>query len=454
MHPLYDIVLADVKVDVGQMVEQGHDAEVLAAEVEAAAASGSLDELIRLQEDLWRRPSPTDFPYDEPDDWEAISATFPPPDAHAKLTGGQDDLADRLLGAWQGRCAGCQLGKPLEGTVWPDKIKTVLQTVGSWPLSDYMNPLGDDVDRSTLPDCDFFARPAKNAWTRGRFDCVAPDDDIHYSLVSLRTVEEHGAGFTSEQAARQIAMLLPFSTLWASGKSLFRTYVFGLRPPETARYGNPARQSLGAQIRCDPFGWCAPGNPALAARMACRDAVNSQVRNGIYSGVFFAAWLADTLATGDPVASLDVAAAYVPPRSRFAEMIAFARDLCARHDDWEQANAEMYRRYDDYTRRFNHAVPNAAVVIMAILMGGGDFTRTLGISVMAGLDTDCNGATTGSILGCALGARNIPAHWVEPFGDTIRSHVKDMPRVAVTDVARRTHVQALRYGRFARPRPR
>ena len=210
-----------------------------------------------------------------------------------------------------------------------------------------------------------------------------------------------------------------------------------LKPPYTALYGNPCRQSWGAQIRCDPWGWGAPANPALAAQMAYKDAANSQVRNGIYSGIFFSVLMADALAHGDPVRALATAAAHVPPRSRFADMLRFVNSECAAHGDWEQVNAAIYARYPEFAKRFNHSVPNAAIVTMALLKGEGDFTRTVGIAVMAGLDTDCNGATAGSIMGCALGTGGIPAHWTAPLHDTIRSQVKDMPQVRITEMAAR-----------------
>jgi ADP-ribosylglycohydrolase len=86
----------------------------------------------------------------------------------------------------------------------------------------------------------------------------------------------------------------------------------------------------------------------------------------------------------------------------------------------------------------NHSLINAAIVIMALIKGQGDFTRTVGISVMAGRDTDCNGATAGSIMGCALGRRGIPAHWSEPLHDTVRTELAAMPAPSISDLARRT----------------
>ena len=113
MHPLYEVILNDVRTDLGEMLEEGHDEKALQAELDKAQATGSADALLGLQEDWWRRPSPPDFPYEEPSDWESISAGFPDPDSHERFKGPDDELADRILAAWQGRCAGCQLGKPL-----------------------------------------------------------------------------------------------------------------------------------------------------------------------------------------------------------------------------------------------------------------------------------------------------------------------------------------------------
>jgi len=438
MHPLYDIVRKSLKTDAAQMTEEGHDKGALLAELEAAAAKHSLDALIALQQDFWARPSPPDFPYEEPNDWETIASFFPDPDTHAEFRGTDKELADRILAGWQGRCVGCQLGKPLEGTGRADKIKKVLTAVGSWPLEDYMNPVPDGMDLEPVQDCAFFTRPYKNKLAKGNFRGMAPDDDIHYALIGLHTLEKHGAAFTAEQAIDTLKTLAPASCLYASGRNMFITSLFGIPAPQTALFNNPCRQSLGAMIRCDPFGWTAPGDPVLAADMAYRDAVGSQVRNGIYSGIFFAVLIADVFAHGDPVRAIDTAEQYVPPKSRFAEMVRFVKDACARESDWEKINAALMAQPWHYVREFNHALPNAAIVLTGLLKGGGDFTKTLGITVMAGLDTDCTGATAGSIMGCALGTAGIAGHWTEPLADTIHCELKGMCELKISAVAERT----------------
>lgn len=55
MHPLYDIVLNDVRVDISQLAEEGHEEPALLAELEEARSQQSLDALLSLQEDLWQR---------------------------------------------------------------------------------------------------------------------------------------------------------------------------------------------------------------------------------------------------------------------------------------------------------------------------------------------------------------------------------------------------------------
>lgn len=438
MHPICDILAEALRTDITQMIEEGHGESALLVEFDMARAAGSVDALLALQEELWRRPSPPDFPYEEPSDWESIAACFPDPESHARFAGSDEDLADRLHAAWLGRCAGCQLGKPLEGTMWPEKIRETLEFVGSWPLSDYMNPIPDGTRAKGLPDTAFFRTPHADHSTRGRFSAVQVDDDIHYTLTSLLVLEKHGAEFTTQQAIETVYYHTPCSCVFAAGRSMLRTGIFGLRPPHTALFGNPCRQSLGGTIRCDAYGWAAPANPALAARMAFTDASGSQTRNGIYSAIFFAVILADILAHGDPARAIDTAEAYVPPRSRFAEMIRFVRSACIAENDWEKVTALILRRYSEEAARFNHSIPNAAIVILGLLKGGMDFTHTLRIAVLSGLDTDCNGATAGSIMGCALGTGGIPSHWTDPFNDTIETCLREMPELRISDAAQRT----------------
>jgi hypothetical protein len=69
---------------------------------------------VRLLDRLEQAPRSDDWPYEEPSAWGEILALLPEP-APTLLRLDAARLRDRLAGAWLGRCAGCMLGKPVEG---------------------------------------------------------------------------------------------------------------------------------------------------------------------------------------------------------------------------------------------------------------------------------------------------------------------------------------------------
>jgi ADP-ribosylglycohydrolase len=68
-----------------------------------------------------------------------------------------------------------------------------------------------------------------------------------------------------------------------------------------------------------------------------------------------------------------------------------------------------------------------------------DFTRAIATSVLGGWDTDCNGATVGSIMGAKLGAKALPEHWVKPLNDTLYAEIPDFHPIKISECARRSH---------------
>ncbi len=103
------------------------------------------------------------------------------------------------------------------------------------------------------------------------------------------------------------------------------------------------------------------------------------------------------------------------------------------------ATAALDRIMETYGRYHRvHTINNAAIVVRALLWGEGDFSRTIGLAVSAGLDTDCNGATAGSVLGAILGAGGIPSHWTEPLNDRIATIVAYQWDLTLSGLAART----------------
>lgn len=70
-----------------------------------------------------------------------------------------------------------------------------------------------------------------------------------------------------------------------------------------------------------------------------------------------------------------------------------------------------------------HMIPNHAMVIAAILLGGDDFQKSISIASSAAWDTDCNAGNVGAFNGIRLGLDgiNAGADFRTPVAD--RSHV-------------------------------
>ncbi len=206
---------------------------------------------------------------------------------------------------------------------------------------------------------------------------------------------------------------------------------------------NPYREWIGAQIRADAFGYVCPGWPYQAARLAYQDASLSHVKNGIYGEIFFAAMLAESLVSeyGQIEAAIERVLQVVPEESRFAEMARDVVEWCKQDASWEDTWERINATYGHYHPV--HTINNAALVLMGLLHSEGDFGQAICIAVMGGWDTDCNGATAGSVMGALLGTQ-LPDKWVAPLNDTLHSALDGYNVNSVSDLAAETTELALK----------
>ena len=85
---------------------------------------------------------------------------------------------------------------------------------------------------------------------------------------------------------------------------------------------------------------------------------------------------------------------------------------------------KIHQEFDEHSPHdWCHTISNALVVVASLLYGNSDFGKSICMSVEAGFDTDCNGATVGSILGMANGLESIPEYWTKPFQDTVHTSI-------------------------------
>jgi ADP-ribosylglycohydrolase len=435
MHDVLDpaTMLAD---ELTQRRESGYDVSAVTEQIDEALRSGEVDAIARAHRALEETELRPGWWYEEPTAFDEIQRVLPetPDISPFRLT--EDEFRDRLLGAWLGRCAGCNLGKPVE--MWTrDRIRAYLEPGNEYPITDYI-PLLDWADERMT------------TWfrgsMRGHVTCMARDDDIDYTILGLHVLETYGRSFGPMDVAREWLNLLPFTQVYTAERAAYRNVVAGYTAPETAVHHNPYREWIGAQIRADVWGYVNPGEPAAAARLAHQDASLSHTRNGIYGELWAAALIAAAFVTDDVRTAIDIANHYIPPMSRILEAIADTIRDFDEGVDWETCRDRIEDRYyGGYSPV--HTVNNTALITAALLWGAGDYTKTIGLAVQGGWDTDCTAATAGSVFGAMYGATALPEHWTEPLNDLVRSAISGFDNSRISDLAERTFRQAMQRDR-------
>ncbi len=405
-----------LRLEVVQRTEEGCDVTEIRRQLadSAALTPEAAERFYRALEALTPR---ADFPYDEPSDLDRIRARRP--DGARRMSLPDDAaLADKLRGAWLGRAVGCQLGKPVEGMPRQD-IETYLRAADAYPLDDYIPLLEPPPVRMVV------SAPQS---TRGNFQEMARDDDMDYTILGLHMLETFGPQFTTADVAETWLSLLPYNMVYTAERVTYRNLVNDVPPEAAGSWRNPYREWIGAQIRADGWAYGAAAWPEKAAEFAYRDARLSHVKNGIYGEMWAAAMIAGAFGLDAPNPTLDdierllrIGLSEIPARCRLAD--ALEQLIGWRHEtaDWRAA----WERINNYCGQYHwiHTINNALIVALGLLYGDGDFSRSISIAVMGGWDTDCNGATVGSVMGALLGAGRLPPRWIEPLHDITRSAV-------------------------------
>lgn len=409
-----------------------------------------------IYDDLMALPEDPALAAAEPNELAAIRTLRPDGPRDLGWKPGEAELLDRLHGAWTGRATGCALGKPVEGMGMGRRdgalcgrsdIKRYLQNRGDWPLTDYFSTrdVGDGMKIWCFPS------------TREQVAFMEPDDDIHYSLVGLGVLEEKGPDFAWHDVARYWLSHLPYNAICTAETQAILNYMnrsarmghagAGTATPAfTRRFRNPYREWIGAQIRADGWAFCCAGRPELAAEFAFRDACWTHERNGIYGEMLFAAMQAAAFVEADPRKLVEIGLSEIPRDCRLARAVRRLLTQIPQCADWEACMQRIEADMPDM--HVVHTINNALICIVALFYGRMDTMQTQAIAVMGGMDTDCNGATVGSIVGAAAGRSRFRDDLAGRLNDTIRPSMIGFEEVRMRALAERTAKQWQRTGDY------
>jgi len=433
-------VLGLLEEEISQLAQEGKDVtDEIKEKFQGLKGEGSPGEIEEFYNSLENLDKRADYPYDEPSYIDEIKKKRPKERIALPKVSDKSLLCERINGAWLGRCIGCLLGKPVEG--WPkEKIESYLKATGSYPLQDYFPYPPDGINKEKLDLTKELAKDTINRkmsrTTKDNIKYMARDDDLDYTILNLKLVEENGLEFTTEDVAQEWLSNLPYQMVYTAERQAYANLVRGLKPPATAMYRNPFREWIGAQIRADIFGYLTPGNPDLASSLAYKDASLSHTKNGIYGEMFVAAAISAALVSDDLDKVIKAGLSCVPESSRLAEVVGNVVDWSRKLGNWQEVWQKVNEAYGNYHPV--HTLPNLAFVLIGLIWGNLDFKKTISIAVMCGWDTDCNGATAGSILGALKGTKGIPEEMSEPLNDRIKSAVFGYSDGKISELAKRT----------------
>ena len=308
----------------------------------------------------------------------------------------KEELQDKIKGAWAAQTIGVTFGSPVE-----------FQYKGTM-IQDYqIIPWYDGYLKETYAN-----RP-------GLYD------DIYMDLTFVQVLEDEGLDTPAESFAN--AFTRAEYNLWFANQTARYNVLHGIAPPQSGHWlNNPCADDIDFQIEADFAGIMCPGMVNTAAEICDRVGHIMNYGDGWYGGVYVAAMYSLAFVSDDINCVVEEALKVIPAESKFAQCIS---DVIRWHKenpgDWKKTWFEVQRKWSEdigsplgVFNAFNiDAKINAAWVLMGLLYGDGDFTRTYEISTRCGDDADCNPATAGGILAAIKGYKNIPEFWKKGLAD-------------------------------------
>jgi hypothetical protein len=307
-----------------------------------------------------------------------------------KISIAESILKDKIKGAWAGQTIGVTYGGPTEfrfnGTMIQDYVPIPWnEGVIEWW---YMNAPG-------------------------------LYDDIYMDLTFVEVFDRLGLDAPVDTFA--MAFATADYALWHANQAARVNILQGIMPPASGHWkNNPHADCIDYQIEADFAGIMSPGMVNTASNISDKIGHIMNYGDGWYGGVYVGAMYSLAFISDDIEFIVKEALKTIPAKSQFYQCIHEVIENYYKYpDDWKQNWFEVEKNWsedvgcpDGVLRPFNiDAKVNAAYIVIGLLYGEGDFSKTIDISTRCGQDSDCNPASSGGILGTILGYEGIPSYW-------------------------------------------
>jgi hypothetical protein len=244
-------------------------------------------------------------------------------------------------------------------------------------------------------------------------------DDLYMDLTFVDVFEKYGLDAPVDSFANAFAHA--GYMLWHANQAARYNLLNGIKAPQSGYWlNNPHADDIDYQIESDFAGLMSPAMPNTASEISDKIGHIMNYGDGWYGGVFVGAMYTLTFTSNDINHIVSEALKIIPQKSTYYQCL---HDVIKWHqqypNDWHQTWFELQKKWssengcpDGVFNAFDiDSKLNSAYVVLALLYGNGDYTKTLDIAARCGQDADCNPSTVGGILGAMLGYKEIPAYW-------------------------------------------
>ena len=134
-----------------------------------------------------------------------------------------------------------------------------------------------------------------------------------------------------------------------------------------------------------------------------------------------------------------IALEQIPPNSRAYQAIV---DVVYAYENGKSFHQQVEDVHSLYNEKeffdWCYVIPNLMLVVINVLYWQNDFEAAITQTVLSGFDTDCNGATVGSIVGLALGFDAIPLKWYADIEQTVASGIHGFSSMCLEELISKT----------------
>ncbi|MFN8518678.1 MAG: ADP-ribosylglycohydrolase family protein [Chloroflexota bacterium] len=264
---------------------------------------------------------------------------------------------------------------------------------------------------------------------------VLTDDDISGTFTFFRALED--SDFDPEISAESIGnawlnyLIEHRTVLWWGGlgnsteHTAYLRLKAGIKAPRSGSIqlnDRLAAEAIGAQIFIDAWAMVSPGDPERAAAMVRRAASVSHDGEALHAAALLAAMEATAFVERGVARLLTQGLRHIPADSAISRLALDMLEWRSAEPDWRMARRRLVDSYGEDRYGGNvHIVPQHGLVLLGLLWGDDDFSRSLSIVNTAGGDTDCNSGNVGCVLGIMNGLAGMDGayDWRSPVGDRI-----------------------------------